>query len=55
VAYIGVLPHDLRFGLVKSLLRIPAVAAAISQDRYDAVIFNAIRAISGEAGHNAPS
>jgi hypothetical protein len=49
VAYIGILPRDLRFGFVKSLLRIPVVALAISQDRYDAVVFDAIRAISAEA------
>jgi len=49
VAYIAVLPRDLRFGFVKSLLKIPTVAMAISQDRYDAVVFDAIRAISAEA------
>ena len=49
VAYIGVLPRDLRFGFVKSLLKIPPVAQAISQDKYDAVVFDAIRAISEEA------
>ncbi|AMV73094.1 hypothetical protein JCM30471_15080 [Desulfuromonas carbonis] len=48
VAYIAVLPRDQRFGLVKSLARIPAVAAAITQDKYDAVVFEAIAAISGE-------
>ena len=53
VAYIAVLPRDLRFGFVKSLLKIPPVAMAISQDRYDAVVFDAIRAISAEArGHS---
>jgi hypothetical protein len=52
VAYIAVLPRDLRFGFVKSLLKIPDVAMAISQDRYDTVIFDAIRAISADAlGH----
>lgn len=50
VAYIACLPRDLRFGLVKSLLKIPAVAQALSQDRHDAVIFDAIKAISEEAG-----
>lgn len=50
VAYIAVLPRDLRFGLVKSLLKIPPVAHAISQDKYDAVVFDAISAISAEAG-----
>jgi MoxR-like ATPase len=49
VAYIGVLPRDLRFGVIKSLLKIPAVALAICQDKYDAVVFDAIRAISSEA------
>jgi hypothetical protein len=56
VAYIAVLPRDLRFGFVKSLLKIPVVAMTISQDRYDAVVFDAIRAISAEArgtGHDA--
>lgn len=51
VAYIACLPRDLRFGFVKSLLRIPTVALAISQDRYDAIVFDAIRAISDEAGN----
>jgi len=49
VAYIAVLPRDLRFGFIKSLLKIPAVAMAISQDKYDAVVFDAISAISAEA------
>ncbi len=49
VAYIALLPRDLRFGFVKSLLRIPAVALAISQDKYDAVVYEAIRAIGAEA------
>jgi len=49
VAYLAVLPRDLRFGFIKSLLRIPAVAMAISQDRYDTVVFDAIRVISAEA------
>ena len=46
VAYIAILPRDLRFGFVKTLLKIPAIALAISQDKYDAVVFDAIRAIS---------
>jgi len=50
VAYIAVLPRDLRFGFVKSLLKIPTVAMAISQDKYDAVVFDAMRAISADAG-----
>jgi hypothetical protein len=48
VAYISLLPRDLRFGFVKSLLRIPAVALAITQDKYDHVIYEAIRAIGAE-------
>ncbi|MHB8057581.1 MAG: hypothetical protein ACYDHC_06775 [Desulfuromonadaceae bacterium] len=49
VAYIAVLPRDLRFGFVKSLLKIPDVALTIAQDRYDSVIFDAIQTISREA------
>lgn len=49
VAYIDLLPRDLRFGFVKSLLRIPTVALAISQDKYDHVIYEAILAIGAEA------
>jgi hypothetical protein len=49
VSYISLLPRDLRFGFVKTLLRIPAVALAISQDKYDAVIYDAIKAIGNEA------
>ncbi|QOX78018.1 hypothetical protein FY034_03390 [Trichlorobacter lovleyi] len=48
VNYIALLPRDVRFGFVKSLLRIPAVALAISQDKYDAVIYEAIRVIGAE-------
>lgn len=49
VAYIAVLPRDLRFGFVKSLLKIPAIALGIAQDKYDSVVFDAIRTISREA------
>lgn len=49
VAYIGCLPRDIRFGLVKSLVRIPPVAQAITREKYDAVVLDAIRAISSEA------
>ncbi|BCS52045.1 hypothetical protein [Geobacter sp. SVR] len=49
VAYISVLPRDLRFSLVKSLLKIPSVALALAQDKYDNVVFNAIQAISAGA------
>ncbi|NOQ52907.1 MAG: AAA domain-containing protein [Desulfuromonadaceae bacterium] len=46
VAYIDVLPRDMRFGLVKSLLRIPQIAAVLCQDRYDATILETIQQIS---------
>lgn len=49
VAYIDCLPRDMRFALVKSLLRIPPVARALARDRYDAVVLDAIRAIGAEA------
>jgi hypothetical protein len=49
IAYIAVLPRDLRFGFVKSLLKIPPVALAIAQDKYDSVVFDAIQTISREA------
>jgi hypothetical protein len=49
IAYIAVLPRDLRFGFVKSLLKIPPVALALAQDKYDNVVFDAIQAISREA------
>lgn len=49
VGYIDCLPRDLRFGLVKALLKIPPVAQALCQDKYDGVVLNAIRAISAEA------
>jgi hypothetical protein len=49
VAYIAVLPRDLRFGLVKALVKIPAVAAVLCKDEYDAVVLEAIEAISREA------
>ncbi|MBI1920299.1 MAG: hypothetical protein HYS23_04365 [Geobacter sp.] len=49
VAYIDCLPRDMRFGLVKSLVKIPPVALAIAKDKYDAVVLEAIRAISEEA------
>jgi hypothetical protein len=48
VAYLGVLPRDLRFGMVKALLRIPQMAEVISRDRYDHVVLDAISRISGE-------
>lgn len=49
IAYIAVLPRDLRFGFVKSLLKIPEIALAIAQDKYDNVVFDAIQTISREA------
>jgi MoxR-like ATPase len=48
VAYIDVLPRDLRFGFIKSLLKIPGVALAIAKDKHDRVIFDAMQAISRE-------
>lgn len=50
VAYIAILPRDLRFGLVKSLLKIPTVAQALSRDRHDHVVLDAITAMAEEAG-----
>jgi hypothetical protein len=49
VGYISVLPRDLCFGLVKTLLRIPEVALVLVQDKHDGVIFDAVQAISREA------
>lgn len=49
VAYIDALPRDLRFALVKSLVRIPEVATAICKDEYDAVVLDVISEISREA------
>lgn len=45
VAYIALLPRDLRFALVKSLLRLPAIAAILAQDRFDGVILEALTAL----------
>jgi hypothetical protein len=49
VAYISSLPRDLRFALVKSLVKIPDVGAVLCKDVYDDVILDAIEAISREA------
>ena len=49
VAYIGSLPRDLRFGLVKSLVKIPPVADRLCKDDYDEIVLEAIAAISREA------
>ena len=38
-----------RFALVKSLVKIPPVAAVLCKDDYDAVVTEAIAAISREA------
>ncbi len=46
VAYIDILPRDMRFGLVKALLRIPTVANILCQDKYDDVILDTITHIS---------
>ncbi|HKJ05466.1 MAG TPA: hypothetical protein VJ974_07715 [Geopsychrobacteraceae bacterium] len=48
IAFIAILPRDMRFGLVKSLLRIPAIASIISQDKYDDVVLETINRISEE-------
>jgi len=45
VSYVAVLPRDLCFGFVKTLLKIPEVALALVKDRHDAVIFDAMQAI----------
>jgi hypothetical protein len=52
VRYLDILPRDLRFALVKSLLTIPPVALALTKDKYDAVVLDAIRAISDSASLN---
>ncbi|PKN11796.1 MAG: hypothetical protein CVU69_10660 [Deltaproteobacteria bacterium HGW-Deltaproteobacteria-4] len=49
VAYLAILPRDLRFGLIKSLLRLPLIATALAQDKYDSVVLEAMRTISREA------
>jgi hypothetical protein len=49
VSYLECLPRDMRFATIKSLLKIPPVALAISQDKYDTVVLDAIRAMSTEA------
>ncbi len=48
VAYIEILPRDMRFGFVKTLLQIPTVAAILSQDCYDHAILDVISKISEE-------
>lgn len=49
VAYISLLPRDLCFGFVKTLLKIPEVALALVSDRHDSVIFDAIQSITRAA------
>lgn len=49
VAYIDALPRDLKFGLVKALLKNPPVAKSLCKDDYDAVILETIENISREA------
>ncbi len=49
VAYIGSLTRDLRFGLVKALVKIPRVADSLCKDAYDDIILDAIENISREA------
>ena len=49
VAYIDALPRDLKFGLVKALLKNPQVAEILCKDNYDAVILETIEGISREA------
>jgi hypothetical protein len=50
VAYLTVLPRDLRFALVKTLITIPPVALSLVNDKYDTVVLDAVRAINAEAG-----
>ncbi len=49
VSYIDILPRDMRFGMVKTLLRVPPIAAILCQDKYDASILDTIRNISEDA------
>lgn len=49
VACIAALPRDLRFGLVKSLVRMPEIAERLCKDEYDEVILEAMAAINQEA------
>jgi hypothetical protein len=49
VSYIDALPRDLKFGLVKALLKSPQVAEILCKDDYDAVILETIENISREA------
>ncbi|PLX79081.1 MAG: hypothetical protein C0616_12345 [Desulfuromonas sp.] len=49
IAYIDLLERDLRFGLIKSLLKIPVIAGVLAKDEYDAVVFDAMTELSREA------
>ena len=49
VAYLGVLPRDMRFALVKALLRIPKVANRLCDDRHDGAVMDVIAEISRAA------
>jgi MoxR-like ATPase len=49
VAYLDVLPRDMRFALVKALLRIPKVANRLCDDKYDGKVLDVIAEISKAA------
>lgn len=49
VAYIETMPRDLKFGLVKALLKNPHVAEILCKDEYDDVVLETIECISREA------
>lgn len=48
LAYIAILPRDIRFGFIKSLLKIPDVALILAQDKYDSVILDAMQLIADQ-------
>lgn len=49
VAYLDILPRDLRFGMIKALLGMPHMADIISRDKYDHIVLDAITRINSEA------
>lgn len=49
VAYIALLPRDLRFGCVKGFLRIPDVALRLAQDKYDHIIYDVMQQLHQES------
>jgi len=49
IAYLGVLPRDMRFALVKGLLRIPKVANRLCDDKHDGAVLEVIAEISRAA------